>query len=115
MKHIIKQSNLPFLLLILYIGKPFLTSVTLFDSISIVALSILFGFKLYLDHIKKPDFSQELLDKLEELRNDTKSQIAELDAVNQAALREFDGKLSGVTLAVSNKSKGNNSEFKWGR
>lgn len=114
MKNILKQSNLPFLLLILYIGKTFIQSASVFDSISIVVLSILFGFKLYLDHIKKTDFSQVFLDKIEELRKETKFNIAELDVVNKARFDKFDAKLSTVTLAVSTKTKGNSNEFKWG-
>jgi hypothetical protein len=110
-----KQNNLPFLLLILYIGKVFSQAPSLFDAIAIVALSLLFGFKLYLDHIKKPDFSQEISEKMEVLRNETLDRTANLERVMQSRLDDFDGKISGVTLAVSQKPKGNLDEFKWGR
>lgn len=114
MTNTFKQSNVPFLLLILYVSKALFLPASLFDGISILALSVLFGFKLYLDHIKKPDFSQEVLNKIEALRNETKSNIHDLDIVNKERLKEFDGKISAVTLAVSHKSKGNSNEFKWG-
>jgi hypothetical protein len=69
-KNQLKQSNLPFLLLIAVIVKSLLLSSPIFDSVAIIALSGLFGFKLWLDHIKKPDFNKELharIDKNQDL------------------------------------------------
>ncbi len=102
-------------LLILYIGKGFYQIPSLFDAVIIVSLSLLFGFKLYLDHIRKPDFSQELLEKLDELRAETKFDVADLEKVMTNRLTEFEGKISGVTLAVQQKPKGNANDFRWGR
>lgn len=60
MKNVLKQSNLPFLLLIGLILKSVLISSPIFDSVGIAVLSGLFGFKLWLDHIKKPDYNRDL-------------------------------------------------------
>lgn len=115
MKNILKQNNLPFLLLILSIGKTFVQPASVFDAIAIVAISVLFGFKLYLDHIKKPDFSQVVSDDFAKIRKELDSRIVAQEASHKEAMRHFETKVSTLNLAVSGKKAGGDSEFKWGR
>jgi hypothetical protein len=111
----LKQNNLPFLLLILSIGKTLVQPASIFDAVAIVAISVLFGFKLYLDHIKKPDFSQEVSDKFVKLQEEMVSKIEALDKLQVARMVDFETKVSTLNLAMTNKKTGSGDEFKWGR
>ena len=113
MKNILTQKNLPFLLLIGLIAKSILASAPIFDSIAILALSSLFGFKLWLDHIKKPDFSQILFDKIEEIKKLTKDQISAVDVNNKETLSRLDGKVSTIALANAQKRKPDATGYGW--
>ena len=104
MKNLLKQNNLPFLLLIGLIVKSVLISSPVFDSVGIVALSGLFGFKLWLDHVKKPDYNADLAKTVQ-----TQNQ-ALVDEINKINL-----KLSSVAgnVAISQKAT-KKPNFTWG-
>lgn len=122
MKNILKQNNLPFLLLIGLIVKSILISSPVFDSVGIVALSSLFGFKLWLDHVKKPDYNADLAEIVDQLADrviEQKQELAEgFDTKNKQIVEEINKinlRLSSVAgnVAISQKTT-NKPNFKWG-
>lgn len=79
MKNALNQSNIPIILLFLVFLKSIVISTPLFDSVAIIAASALFGAKLWLDHIKKPDYSIELNEKIEKMNHYYSEKMTELD------------------------------------
>ncbi len=110
----IKQSNLPFILLIFQIVKSVVYQNTIYDGVAIFTMSVLFGFKLYLDHIKKPDFSQDILEKFEEYKKLTEIKLKEVDDVNRQRVDEAIGKVSALSLSIQPKArKPGESPYGW--
>lgn len=105
MKRILDQKNLPVLMLFSYLLKSGIYYQPL-DSVIVVALAGLFGFKLWLDHIKKPDYSQEV-DK----------QIKDMQLHYDEQINILNNKISGFNLMFQkNTGDSTNKEtFGWGR
>lgn len=102
LKHL-KQSNLPVLLVVSLFIKSIYAPSPVFDGIGITALSILFGFKLWLDHIKKPDHNAILNKKVDENQVKTEKHIKELnDRISSI----------GANIALTQKKQQNN-KFSW--
>jgi hypothetical protein len=59
MKKYFIQTNLPFIFILSYLITCIYRIPNINEAIIIVALSGLFGFKLWLDHNKKPDINKE--------------------------------------------------------
>lgn len=105
MKKLLKQSNLPFLLLISLLVKSIIVSSPVFDSVGIVAVSALFGFKLWLDHVKKPDYNHLLNQKIDKKTDETQKKIEELSEKISSI---------GANVAFSQKDKkAQNNPFRW--
>jgi len=62
------QKNLPSSLLVVYIMFCLYEKPNYPDAIISIFLILLFGFKLYLDHIQKPDLNSKVLEELEQLK-----------------------------------------------
>ncbi len=104
MKSYLKQTNIPFVLLFGQLIKSFILPVSIYDGLALVAFSVLFGFKLYLDHIRKPDFSQTVNDRVDAFINITEIRLKQMEAVHIDTLNKMDAKVSAVTLATQRKT-----------
>ena len=116
MKNALKQSNLPFLLLIGLLLKSVLISSPIFDGVAVLALSTLFGFKLWLDHIKKPDHNQLLRDHVDRMFDEHQKQINKVHEKYDKQNDELSEKISSVGANVALQQKRNNQtnkQFHW--
>ena len=74
-----KLSNaLPLILLVSLVGLSF-AKPSISVSISIVGLAALWGYNLYLDSIKKPDYEKIFAERLEEINKVSKERIDNLE------------------------------------
>lgn len=112
MKSAFKQNNLPFVLLILMFIKSLFMASPVFDATAILVLSGLFGFKLWLDYIKKPDFNQDVIEMVEANRKYLDDKIEEMNIVHKDNINKIDGKLSAYGLNVAQKQQ-SKTNFKW--
>lgn len=104
MKSILKQSNLPFLLLVALLVKSIVLSSPIFDSVAISALSALFGFKLWLDHVKKPDHNQIILKEIEKVNKNAEIKIKQLSD-DVSSLKGF--------VTMPNAASKPKEQFRW--
>ena len=107
-----KQANLPVLLLSALFIKGLFFGAGAFVVISTFACTILFGYKLFLDHIKKPDFSQVVSDRFDKLEASFDSKIKELDTINKERTRKTEAKISTLTLGMGG-DKDKSVTFGW--
>lgn len=63
-----KKVNVPMVALIAFVGVCLFKDVSIGASILGVGLCALFGFSVYMEHIKKPDPSQELYEEINKLK-----------------------------------------------
>ena len=93
MKSVLEQISLPFILLLGYFGYCFSKDPSFADSIIMGVLATLYGFKLYMDHIKKSEPNLELEKKITQLED----------------------KVSGIALGVQrvNVPKQQGGKFGW--
>jgi len=103
MKKILKQSNLAALLLFGLITKGFIEPSSLADSISIFAMSLLFGFKLYLDHVEIPDYSKEFTDKLDKVEKERDIQLQQMAELYEQRIKTVENKVSTLNLTITKK------------
>lgn len=108
-----RVSHFPLLLLVVYIAKSFFIPPEFFDGVVIFLNSILFGWVLYLDYNKKPDISQDIYDKIDELREDNKKMSESLAIEVDEKFKLVDGKLSTVNLAIQKSPKSTKQSFGW--
>lgn len=64
----IKKINVPMSALVSFIAVSLFKEVTIGMSILGVGVCALFGFKMWMDHIKKPDPTQEIYDEINKLK-----------------------------------------------
>lgn len=116
--NILKQSNLPFLVLVVYLAKSFFIPPNYFDYLVVGLSSLLFGWKLWLDHIKKPDISQEIYDLVEKYKKENEKIAEDTRTTLNEELIKFNTKLSNMSLSVGSRPKDpaqQNTPFgKWG-
>lgn len=102
---------MPVFLLAALLLKSVLLASPVFDGIAITAVSVLFGFKLWLDHIKKPDFSQEVQENLDATREYLDSKIEDMKITHMDNVKKLDAKLSGHVL--NNAQKPSTTTYGW--
>jgi hypothetical protein len=116
--HFLKQSNLPFLVLVVYLAKSFFIPPEFFDYLVVGSSSLLFGWKLWLDHIKKPDISQEIYDLVEKYKEENEKLSEDTRTILNEELIKFNTKLSNVSLSVGSRPKDTTQQGtpfgKWG-
>jgi hypothetical protein len=113
----VNQKNIPVIVLALIILKHILIPFASFDAIAFVAASLLFGFKLFLDHKAQKD-TEDLLEIVESNRKYLDDKINELDQVYTDAINKVDAKVTGHMIQkTQTPSSGTNanSGFGWGR
>lgn len=103
MKSILKDSNVIVLFLLAFIVKAFLIQPGIGDSIAISSLSLLFGFKLWLDHIKKPDYNKEFLERLEKSEKDSEEHYKNLAELYEQRIQVVENKISTLNLNITKK------------
>lgn len=101
----LKQSNLPFLVLVVYLAKSQFIPVTGFDYLVVGSSSLLFGWKLWLDHIKKPDISQEIYDLVEKYKEENDQEAENTRKILNDELIKFNSKLTNFSLAHGSRPK----------
>jgi predicted membrane protein len=104
-----EQKNLPFVILLLILVKAVFLPAALFDAVAITVSAILFGFKLYLDHIKKPDFSQEINDRLEKLNDDLNTKLEAQDR----EIKKLESWVSAQSLNSAATKKQSTGNYRW--
>jgi hypothetical protein len=65
----LSQKNFPLYLLLSYVTYCIINGSSYSDSIIIVILTTLFGFKLYLDSLIKPDINKEIIEEISIIKN----------------------------------------------
>jgi hypothetical protein len=86
-----------------------------FDGVAMCVLSLLFAAKLWLDHIKKPDFNQEILGIIQENREYLEEKFAERFEANHEDIKKVDAKISAIIVNSTQKPKSNTASYGWGQ
>ena len=94
-----KQINLIPLILVVYLAKSFLIPTTQFDYGVLGFMSLLWGFKFYLEKSERDDKS-EILSKIEELTQE----LNKIDRKHEVAHQNIEGKMAAVNLGLGNKT-----------
>lgn len=131
MKNVLKEVNLSFISLLSSIIYSGYVGPNAFNVAIISVLSVLYGWKIWLDHVKKPDYNYDLHEKfksLEEELSKTQDAFKDIDAANQDQLKaisenieqRIDALQQNVTMvkmgqAAVSKSKPGNSYGTWGK
>lgn len=64
-------------------------------------LVTLYGFNIYMDHIKKPDFSKSINESLQRLEDRVNVRLDTVSKENEQAIKEVNTKVGEVRLAAS--------------
>ena len=109
------QKEFPIYLLFFILVKSILLPTAIFDAVAITSLVVLFGFKLFLDYNKKPDFSQEMIVRLNEATKILNTKIDKISGNVDEKINIVNGKVSAVMLNAAPKTKKPEEiKFGWG-
>ena len=116
MKNIIKLSNLPFLLLVVYIAKSFIVGSSFFDFGVITLMSFSFLYKLNLDKDILTD-KEELKTIISQLESKVNKKIDEIEKGQNRDRVAAEGKFSTLNLGLQRQPKTpqEKATYGWGR
>ena len=119
MKNIIERLSLPFFLIVGYLSHILFLFYTeqripnIADAIIIGFLSILYGFNMYMGHIKKPDYNQILEDKFNLKHQDILLEINHLKDESKENMKVINGKVGALALQKGMKSSNAAQSLGW--
>ena len=114
MKKLLAGLSLPFFLIVSYLSHILFLFYTtqrvpnIADSVIIGFLSILYGFSLFMRHIKKPDQIEELRKEFETYKKDVNVSFVNHQKAINDNLKIMNGKVGALTLNQNMKSSTNN-------
>jgi len=83
------KENFPILILSLFLLRLLITGASIGDAIALIALSGIYGFFKYLEHMKQPDINAEVKAQLEQVKADMSEVKNVVNTMKLGNLRKF--------------------------